>query len=101
MEHVTGERIGPGNDGDARVVQRLEQAKHGGECFTVSSLLLLWCFKRAAAHGPANLRRKARNDLFQSGSDRGRIATEETFECYHRGIEHGVMLFQKVDELTH
>jgi hypothetical protein len=101
MEHVAGKRVSPGKDGDAGFMERLEQAEHRRERFTVSGFLVLRRLERATAHDASHLRRKARDNVFQAGRDRGRIAAEKTFERHERRIENGVVLLEEIDELAH
>src|SRR2546428_8878051 len=101
MERVSGQRISSWNNGHARVVNCLEQAQHRRESFAISSLSIWRNFERAAPHRTPHLRRKTRHDLFQPRRERAGITAKKCFEDVNRGIQHSMMLSEKIDEVAH
>src|SRR5215467_1485071 len=58
-------------------------------------------FERAAQQLTADLWRKTLSDILEAGRHHGRITTKQSFKSTHGRVKHGMMLFQKRDELAH
>ena len=102
MEHVTGQRVRARDNRDAGIVKRLEQTQHRRETLRDRRPAL----SAGTSSAPLSIARRT------CGGKRGTISSrpgviavgspqKSAFEGAHRRIEHGVMLFQKIDELAH